>query len=310
MNIIVTGATSFVGAAVVRCLLQQGHQVLAVARAGSVNLPHLLEMVPEESRGSFAAAELELGEISRIRESLTASGLFERADAWLQGGWDGAGSDNRTKKELQHRNTEYALEAVRAAAAAGCSKFLFTGSQAEYGICHEIITEDTPCRPVSEYGKAKAAVLKPAGSLCKALGMEYIHARIFSIYGPGDHPWTLVQSCLRAWRQGGSMDLSDCSQRWNFLYIEDAAAALAGLLTDGRGGVYNIAGGDTRPLRQFIEEMYALCGSRGSYRYGARPQNAEGAAELIPDIGRLCRETGWKPQVSFAEGIRRMLAEA
>lgn len=309
MNIIVTGATSFVGAAVVRRLLEQGHRVFAVARPGSANLPHLMETAPKERRESFAVGQLELGEIGRVKESIAASGLFDRADAWLQGGWDGAGSDNRTKGELQRRNTEYALEAVKAAAGAGCGKFLFTGSQAEYGICHESITEETPCHPVSEYGKAKAAVLEPARALCKELGMEYIHGRIFSVYGPGDHPWTLVESCLRAWKQGGSIDLSDCSQRWNFLYIDDAAAALAGLLTDGRGGVYNIAGNDTRPLRQFIEEMYVLCGKKGGYRYGARPQNAEGAAELIPDIGKLCRELPWQPRVSFSEGIRRMLAE-
>ena len=85
------------------------------------------------------------------------------------------------------------------------------------------------------------------------------------------------------------------------------AAALVCLLTEGQAGVYNIAGKDTRILKDYIEEMYRLCGSRGSYLYGERPQNAEGPADLMPDISKICRETGWRPQTTFAEGIHETL---
>ena len=164
-----------------------------------------------------------------------------------------------------------------------------------------------PCRPVSEYGKAKVDFAHQAESLCSSLGMEYIHARIFSVYGPGDHPWSLVQSCLRTWSQGGEMRLGECTQWWNFLYIEDAAEALTALLGTVDPGYYNVAGRDTRRLREFVEEMYDLCGARGSYSYGERPQNAEGPADLLPDITKICAETGWEPETPFAEGIYEIL---
>ena len=153
---------------------------------------------------------------------------------WVHIGWDGAGSDNRTKRDVQQRNVTYALDAVEAAAALGCHRFLFTGSQAEYGVWHRTVAEDTPCHPVSEYGKAKVDFCEKAKILCKQKNMEYIHTRIYSVYGPGDHPWSLVQSCLRTWQEGGSMKLGECTQNWNFLYIDDAAAALVSLLTEVR----------------------------------------------------------------------------
>lgn len=103
------------------------------------------------------------------------------------------------------------------------------------------------------------------------------------------------------------MKLGECTQKWNFLYIEDAAAALIALLKTGKGGVYNVAGEDTRGLREYIEEMYTLCGSQGSFLYGERPQNAEGPADLMPDIRKICEVTGWKPETSFAEGIYETL---
>lgn len=301
MRVVVTGATSFIGAETVRQVLEAGHQAAAVVRPGSSHLGHLYEKIPEEAGERLQVVELDLSEIGLLPRQVPA------ADGWIHIGWDGAGSDNRTKRDVQQNNVRMSLDAVRTAADMGCGRFIFTGSQAEYGIYHQPITEDMVCHPVSEYGKAKADFANQAKSICKNRKMEYIHTRIFSVYGPGDHPWSLVQSCLRTWQQGGEMKLGECTQMWNFLYIEDAVSALVHLLTEGRAGVYNVAGNDTRRLREFIEEMYRLCGSRGSFSYGERPQNAEGPADLIPDISKLCRETGWRPTTTFAEGIYETL---
>lgn len=311
MKTVVTGATSFIGAVMVRRLLEQGHQVCAVVRPESKNLANLMEHVPQGQESKLSVVALDLCEIGTLKEVLEEQSRGKSGspvyDAWVHIGWDGAGSDNRTKRDVQQENVKHSLEAVRSAAALGCRRFLFTGSQAEYGVYHERISEDMACHPVSEYGKAKVDFAKEAERVCKILKMEYIHTRIFSVYGPGDHPWSLVQSCLRTWQQEGCMNLGACTQQWNFLYIEDAAEALIALLTAGKGGIYNIAGTDTRCLRDYIEEMYALCGRKGSFVYGARPQNAEGPADLMPDISKICEVTGWKPVTTFAEGIYETL---
>ncbi len=299
MQVVVTGATSFIGAATVKKLMEAGHRVFAVVRPASSNMKHLETIEAGNTPGSLSICPLDLAEIRTLHGFL--------ADAWVHIGWDGAGSDNRTKRDVQQRNVTYALDAVEAAAALGCHRFLFTGSQAEYGVWHRTVAEDTPCHPVSEYGKAKVDFCEKAKILCKQKNMEYIHTRIYSVYGPGDHPWSLVQSCLRTWQEGGSMKLGECTQNWNFLYIDDAAAALVSLLTEAPAGVYNIGSSDTRPLRSYIEEMYALCGYRGSYSYGERPQNAEGPADLMPDISRILQETSWRPARTFAEGIYETL---
>lgn len=326
MNVIVTGATSFIGAAVVRQLLERGDRVCAVVRPGSAHLHHLTDQVPDDRRMDMQIEELDLTDIAQLAERLaggspapkrpgsglgpapaepgnTSAPLSSVWDAWIQIGWDGAGSDNRKNRQVQQQNAANSLAALQTAARLGCRRFLFTGSQAEYGIHAGVTTEETPCHPVSEYGKAKLEFLNLAKDLCKTEKIEYIHTRIYSVYGPGDHPWSLVNSCLSAWQTGGTMEFGDCTQMWNFLYIEDAAEALLCLLTEGRPGVYNIAGEDTRILREFIEEMYRLCGEQGSFSYGKRPPNAEGVVSLMPDISRIKRETGWRPRTSFTEGI-------
>lgn len=299
MRVVVTGATSFIGRAVTEVLLSEGHQVFAVVRPDSPSRIHL----PEGE--NLILLRRSLGEIDTLwKEPLMRGG----ADAWLHLGWEGAGSANRQNPEIQARNVGYALAALKMAAALGCASFLFSGSQAEYGILDGVMREDCRCRPVSEYGKDKLKVLKLCMEEADKLGITYLHARIFSVYGPGDHPWSLIASSMDTFLKGGHMELGACTQMWNFLYVRDCAKALTSLLlAKVPGGVYNVAGEDTRPLRSYLEELHRLCGEKGTYEYGRRPPNAEGTVSLMPDIKKLQDAVGFCQEISFETGIRRML---
>ena len=84
------------------------------------------------------------------------------------------------------------------------------------------------------------------------------------------------------------------------------------LMADGAGGyVYNLAGApeDTRVLREFVEKMRERCGGKGRLVFGVRPPNAEGVVSLDPDISKICRVSGWTPQVRFEEGIDRIIGK-
>ena len=306
MNVVVTGATSFLGRALVDQLLKEKNQVFAVVRPGSKNM------------GSLAAERQGLIRIERNLEELheLSQVIHEPCQAFYHFGWDGSGSENRMKREVQQKNVEDSLKALEGARRLGCKRFLFSGSQAEYGIHKEAMAEETPCKPVSEYGRAKLEFLNRALELTEnwretgASEMEYIHSRIFSVYGPGDHPWSLVESCLRAFGRGEYISLGECTQIWNFLYLDDCIRALILLMEQEKesvSGIYNVAGpeGENRPLKEYIRAIYEVLGFHGSYSYGRRAPNAEGPANLIPDIKKLERTTGWQPLVNFQEGIRR-----
>lgn len=305
MRIVVTGATSFIGRAIVGDLLEGRHQVFAAVRPDSAGRGEL-EAIQEKRNGQLAVLPVDLSGCGDLDAHPALEG---HADLWLHLGWEGSGSANRKNPEIQARNIGYALEALGAAGRLGCTRFLFSGSQAEYGILDGVMREDSPCLPVSEYGKDKLEVCRRAGERARELGITYLHARIFSVYGPGDHPWSLVSSCVDTFIKGGHMEFGDCTQQWNYLYIKDAARAMTGLLlANSPSGVYNVAGNDTRPLRSFIEEIHRLCGGRGTFEYGKRPPNAEGVVSLNPDTGKLQRAVNFLPQISFEEGIREMIA--
>lgn len=297
---IITGATSFIGLAVAEELLLQDFQVYAVVRPGSKGA----EMLPKKRNFHIIWKDM--------AGFLELPGELKKADVFVHLAWDGVGSVGRSDVKIQEDNIRYSMAAVEAAAAMGCSRFLFSGSQAEYGIHREAMSEETDCLPVSEYGKAKLKFGALAEKRCEELGMEYIHTRIFSVYGPGDHPWSLVNTCIDRFLSGERMELGECTQLWNFLYIDDCARAVVSLLKADwlkavGGCAYNIAGEDTRVLREFVEQIHELCQGLGSAHYGDRPPNAEGPANLIPDIGKLTAVTGWRPAVSFEEGIKKTI---
>lgn len=208
MNIIMTGSTSFVGAATVRELLRRGHTVTAIVRPDSSKLDTILEGNEEALlTGHLLVTENDLSEPEKLLEKVT-----KPQDVFCHFGWGGSGSASRTDKALQEKNMEISLETIRTAKALGCKKFLFSGSQAEYGMHQDLITEDTVCEPKSLYGEAKLAMREKGEKLCDELGLRYIHARIFSAYGPGDHPWTLVESCLDTFLSNKEMSLGVSSR--------------------------------------------------------------------------------------------------
>jgi len=89
------------------------------------------------------------------------------------------------------------LECIRAAKALSCSVFMDAGSRVEYGLTDGIMSEDRECAPINQYGKAKWEFYQKAAPLCKELGLHYFHLRFFSVYGPGDHPWSIISTLVR-----------------------------------------------------------------------------------------------------------------
>lgn len=297
MKYVITGATSFIGLELIDYLLAQHHQVVAVCRPDSKGLTKI------PSGAEVVLAEMsEYGNLHRE---------IDHADVFVNLAWGGTGHDSRNVQEVQKENVTYTVAAMFAADKMGCKVFVEAGSQAEYGTVLEKITEETPCHPFSEYGKAKLEVKNRLFELSEQLGVKYIHLRIFSLFGENDHPWTLVMSCIDKMLRNEPIDLSPCTQNWNFLYVKDAVRQIAGLCdyafnaSDYIHEVFNIASKDTRALKDFVEEMYSLTQSKSELKFGAIiPTNV---VSLDPDVSKTEAATGFISEHSFEDIINNII---
>lgn len=145
-------------------------------------------------------------------------------------------------------------------------------------------------------------------ALAEERNIRFIWARIFSVYGVRDFPATLIMTCIRKMMDQAEIQLGPCTQDWDYIYVDDAADALKRL---GRSscpsGVYNIAGGTSRPLMDFIDEIKEITGSKSILRFGANPDVNSNRINLKPNIDKLRKALDWEPHTEFGEGIRKII---
>lgn len=304
-RIVITGATGFIGRYVTRLLLEEGASVFALVRPESRHR----DLLPRHSLLTVVPGTLE-----QVSSAILP---VQQADAFFHFAWGGVNREEIDSPVVQAANIEASLACVRAARSLGCRLFMDAGSRVEYGVTEDgMMSEEMLCRPVNEYGKAKLAFYQQAAALCREWGMTYYHLRFFSVYGPGDHPWSIISTLVRELPQGKAVSLSACEHQWNFMAVEDAARAVLLLYQhsaarSGESHIINVASRDTRRLRLFAEEIHRQCGSRGSLEFGSFVQAGEGALSVCPTTEVLKRLTDgeYQDMISFTEGIRRMLSE-
>lgn len=296
-HIVVTGATSMVGAALIEECMKHDTEVYAVVRVSSGKQSRL------PSGPKLHLVDCDLENLDRLSEKIP-----EKCDTFYHIAWGNTGEARNKSTELQSRNIFYTLQAVRAAAELGCRRFIGAGSQAEYGPMDvEKISPDSPVNPSTPYGASKLAAGHLAGMLCRELGMECIWPRIFSVYGKYEKETTMVASGLRKMLAGEPTEFTPAMQRWDYLYSRDAGRAFYLIGEKGKGGsVYCVGSGQARPLKEYIEEMAALTGA-GKPGIGAKPYPPGAVMNLCADIGTLTGDTGFIPEYTFEQGIRETI---
>lgn len=217
--------------------------------------------------------------------------------------WAYTSKATRDNPERQLLNIQYTLDAARLAVKTGCKKFIGAGSQAEYGICEEVITAQTKVQPESAYGICKFAAGKLAEKLCNEHGVVCVWGRIFSLYGENDNEGTMIQYAFEQFRSGKTAYFSSGTQMWNYLHASDAGKMfylMGEKCTQSK--IYNVAHSESRLLKMYIADLKAILGE--GFQYHLMPDDGKEKVQLNPDISETIHDLEYFPQISFKEGIK------
>jgi nucleoside-diphosphate-sugar epimerase len=181
------------------------------------------------------------------------------------------------------------------------------GSAAEYGDAGGDLRENGPARPTTLYGQSKLKGTLAVAERAAACGLRAVTARLFTVYGPGEHSGRLLPSLIEASRDHKPLDLTAGVQRRDFTYVEDVAEGLLRLgLLPANEPVVNLATGRLTPVRTFVEIAAGVLGiPPASLRFGVIPLRANEMEHEAVSIERLNGFAGWIPPTSIAEGIRK-----
>lgn len=296
MRVVVTGATSMIGVALIEECVKNHCEVLAIVRKDTNKWNRL----PPTSLIRIEYADLDsLQQVKNVGE--VKYDVFYHL-AWMH--TEKAGRDNPI---MQEKNIQATLAAVELANRLGCKKFIGAGSQAEYGRIHGVILEETRPEPVSAYGMAKLSANYFSRKLCGQLGMQHIWGRIFSVYGKNDRKDTMLSYAVDQFLNGKTAKFSAATQMWNYLYESDAGKMFYLLgAKDIAEGVYCIANYESKKLRDYIEILRKQFDQECKCHFSLEDSNL--SINLNVDVSKVLGAIGFYPQVSFEEGCREIIS--
>ena len=295
-RIVITGATSMIGSTIARCAINQNMDVLCIIREDTSRYNNL----PKSEHVKIIYADISDYAKLDIKDSY---------DVFYHLAWDKTSSASRDDVDTQIDNVQYTMDAIRLAKRLSCKKFVGAGSQAEYGIVSEPLKSETPVSPESGYGIAKYAAGKLSRLLCAQLDLQINWVRILSVYGPHDGINSLIMYTIRELQTGHSPEFTKCEQIWDYLYCDDAAKALLAIGKNGVDGkTYPLGSGNKKKLSEYLEIIRDIIAPKIVLQLGKKEYYPHQPVYLCADISELINDTGWKPEVLFEEGIRKIIA--
>lgn len=293
---IVTGANGFVGSALVRELLQHDYKVFAVGHMGRCS------NIPQDERVQFVSCDLP--EMAALVKKLPAGSY----DNFYHFAWAGSAGPARADTQLQLQNAQWTVDALRAAKELGCGRFVCAGSIMEHETMAAAYTQGNRPGAGYIYGGGKLIAHVMCMSVAAQLGIELVWPEITNAYGPGERSPRLVNTTIQKCMRGEEPQFTAGTQNYDFVYIDDVARAFRLIGENGRPfHEYLIGSSTARPLKEFLLEMQMAVAPELHFRFGNVPFTGIDLPLEAFDCSQTESDTGFRAEVSFAEGCRRTM---
>lgn len=320
MKLLITGGAGFIGSAVVRQAIRDGHSV--------VNLDALTYAACLENVASVSDAPGYVFEYADIRDRTALERIFAAhdpdavmhlaAESHVDRSIDGPGDF----VETNITGTYNMLEAARGhwvrKGRPESFRFHHISTDEVFGSLPDDpavkFTEDTPYDPRSPYSASKAASDHLVRAWAETYGLPVVLTNCSNNYGPFHFPEKLIPVIILNALAGKALPVYGNGQNIrDWLYVEDHADALLLVLQKGAvGRSYNIGGENERSNLDLVKALCAILDAK-------RPKAAGSYAEQISfvadrpghdaryaiDPSRIRDELGWRPSVTVEEGLER-----
>ena len=286
MKILLTGATGFLGSAILKALLKNNHEIIILKRSFS-DLRRIASDI-----GQTAVYDIDQkNSLERIFcENKNIDAVLHTATCY--------GRKQESTLQIFNSNTFFPLEILDYAAKNGVGSFINTGT----------------LLPLTKQGQMHNYVLSKQQFLewgrYYSQNINFINMKLDYIYGPGDDKTKflplLIENCVK---NAQKINLTKGGQKRDFIYISDVVNAYLKIMETENGSYeeFEIGTGRSIALKDAALKIKEIAKSATELNFGAVPYRKDEQMETKTDISKLLK-LGWHPEYDFDKGIKEILS--
>ncbi len=293
MNVLINGASGYIGYHLVNELISCGHTVYAVCRG----------------RAGFSDEIKEAAGLKVIvcpQDKLYESVRGLKLDVWYQLLWEGACGELRKSAEVQLKNELMAVNSMEIANSIGCPKIIHTGT------IYEKLTDDIlsaeDFNGSSFYIMAKKHTSEITAQLAKRLGIKSVWCRFCHPVGRYMNENQMFAYAVKRFINNEPTEFGSCEQYFDIISVSDLVRALRLLGEESpRKNSYYLGSNSPRKLRDYIEEAAEICGYKAEIGFGKRKDDGLIFRKEWFDASDFEEEFGCFENDGFKGGVRSMI---
>lgn len=283
-KIIISGASGFVGASLVRRFLNEDVHIWTLERN------YRSEVFPESSK------------ITRLKDNQDSSELKElfdnrEFDSFYNFAWQGVNGSEKAKYDIQTNNILLTLQYAELAHMLGCKKYLCAGTIAERAV--DSLPDLRHTSGGMMYSAAKKCSHILLETFCKNIDLNFVWMQFSNIYGPRNKTGNLISYTLDQLKKGEAASFGPAQQPYDFLYVDDLIEAICRLgMQETEDTFYYIGSAKPRVLEKYLRKVGEIFGRPDLIHLGERDDDGirysydmMDSSKTISDIGNYISDS-------------------
>ncbi len=290
---VVAGGNGFLGQALVKRLLEKGCFVYNITKNKQAVFRHPSY---RELCGS-------------TQELLRA--IQMPPDVFFDLAWSGTSGSLRSDIGVQLENVRVSCDYVKLTQELKIPRFVYFGSIMEFDCLNNLIGDNAAEFGIQNiYSASKLTAHMMTELFAKSYQLEFLPVIISNIYGEGEKTPRFINSMVRKMGTCESVDLTEGSQLYDFIYITDAVEMVIQIAEAGRPyKKYYIGNQKQYPLKEFVLRMKTILDYKGKLNFGAVPFMGIALRYDEFDVNSFYEDFDFRPEISFEEGVRKLFEE-
>lgn len=294
--ILVTGAAGFVGANLVRKIIEQRTDVYAVVQSPQ---SWRLEGIPEAN--VMVVNVNDQAALKHLVDQVAPRTVFDCVAY-------GAYSFEQDPGLIYNTNFQSIVSLTTLLVDRSIAAFVHAGSSSEYGTNSAAPPEDARCEPNSHYAVSKVATAEYLRYMGKERRFPCVNLRLYSVYGPLEDGSRLIPNLLRKALSGALPSFVDAKTSRDFVHVDDVCAAFiyaaVKMNPDFYGESFNIGSGRCTTIEELATLTRDLFSVPELPRFGSMEARSWDLADWFSNPSKANEALGWRARISLEDGLR------